>query len=83
MTIDVRRGDRVVFRRTRLRAPCEATVVKPNRVKLACTAPYQLGAVGQGEVLTLTLSLPRAEVDEVWRDGAKVFDSGRASVGIG
>ncbi len=81
--VDVRKGDRVVFRRSKARARCEATVVKPNRVKLACTAPYQLGAVGEGEVLSLDLSLPRAEVDEVWRDGAKVFDSGRASVGIG
>lgn len=81
--VDVRKGDRVVFRRTRLRAHCEATVVKPNRVKLACTAPYQLGAVGQGEVITLDLSLPRAEVDEVWRDGAKVFDSGRQAVEFG
>lgn len=81
--IDVRKGDVVFYRRSKARAACEATVVKPNRVKLACTAPYQLGAVGQGEILTLTLSLPRAEVDEVWRDGAKVFDSGREAVGIG
>lgn len=81
--VDVRKGDRVIYRRTRLRARCEATVVKANRVNLACTAPYQLGAVGQGEVLTLTLSLPRADVDEVWRDGSKVFDSGRQAVGIG
>jgi hypothetical protein len=79
---DIKPGDQVIFRRTKRRCYSRATVVKANRVNLACTAPYQLGAVGIGEILTLNLSFPRNEVDEVWRDGVKVYDSGRVETGL-
>lgn len=58
------------------------TVEKANRVNLKLVADYQLGAVGIGEVIKVRFSLPRSEVDQVWRNNVLVYDSGRKSVGL-
>lgn len=77
---DIRIGDHVVYRQTRARCETSGKVEKANRVNLALVAGYQLGAVGIGEIIDVRFILPRAEVDEIWRDDVKVFDSGRAVV---
>jgi hypothetical protein len=80
MSKDIRIGDEVVFRSTAASAGVYGIVEKAGRVNLSRSCDYQLGAVGIGEIIQVHTKMPRAGVDEVWRDGVKVFDSGRAAV---
>lgn len=78
--IDIRPGDTVVYRHTRARCETSATVEKANRVNLKLVADYQPSPTVAA--IQLRFTLPRSGVDEIWRDGVKVYDSGRKSAGL-
>jgi hypothetical protein len=80
--INIQPGDIVLYRRTRARCATGGTVEKANRVNLALVADYQLGTIGIGEIIQIRFKLPRSGVDQVWRNGTLIFDSGRASTGL-
>jgi len=77
---DIKPGDYVLYRRTFRRCETSGTVEKANRVNLYLVADYQPSPTVPP--IQVRFKLSRYEVDQVWRDGVLMFDSGRKSVGL-